>query len=156
MLETAQLAQKLTSEGERLALFFETLGDHQWKTEVYTEGSIWTIRSILAHLVTAERAFIRLFESIRRDGLGVPPDFSVDGFNARQQEKTSLLSPGELLAQFRMVRAEMVGFVSRLKDEELEKTGRHPFLQITTLREMIKMVYIHNQIHYRDLRRVLK
>jgi hypothetical protein len=38
----------------------------------------------------------------------------------------------------------------------LEKTGRHPFLGVTTLREMIKMIYIHNQTHYRDLRRVLK
>jgi len=27
---------------------------------------------------------------------------------------------------------------------------------VTTLRDMVKMVYIHNQAHYRDLRRVLK
>jgi hypothetical protein len=50
----------------------------------------------------------------------------------------------------------MVEWVTRLQDSELERTGRHPYLGITTLREMIKMVYIHNQTHYRDIRRVLR
>jgi hypothetical protein len=27
---------------------------------------------------------------------------------------------------------------------------------VTTIREMVKMLYIHNQIHYRDLKKVLK
>ncbi len=156
MSETTQLAQKLTSEGEKLAAFLESLSEQQWKTEVYTEGAVWTIRSILAHLVTAESAFIKLFDSIREGGPGVSEEFSIDRYNARQQEKTSALQVSELLLQFRDVRAEMVRFVSGLQDEDLEKIGRHPFLQRTTLREMIKMVYLHNQIHYRDLKKVLK
>lgn len=156
MSETDQLAQKLTSEGERLAAFFESLDEQQWKTEVYTEGSIWTIRNILAHLVTAERAFVKLFAAVREGGPGVSEDFSIDRYNARQQEKSSGLSAQELLAQYRAVRAEMVTFVSGLDDTELEKIGRHPYLQKTSLREMIKMVYLHNQIHYRDLKKVLK
>lgn len=156
MSETARLAQKLTYEGAKLVLFLEALDEEQWRVEVYTEGSVWTIRSILAHLVTAESAFIKLFASIRDGGQGVSEDFSIDRFNARQQEKTSLFAIGELLAQFRSGRNEMVGFVSALEDADLEKVGRHPFLQVTTLREMIKMVYVHNQIHYRDLKRALK
>lgn len=156
MSETAQLAQKLTSEGEKLTAFFESLDEQQWKAEVYTEGSIWTIRSILAHLVTSESAFVKLFASIREGGPGVSEDFSIDRYNSRQQEKTSHLSIRELLANYRTVRAEMVSLVSALEDKELEKIGRHPFLQMTSLREMIKMVYVHNQIHYRDLKRVLK
>ena len=43
-----------------------------------------------------------------------------------------------------------------MKDEELEIKGRHPFLRETVLREMIKMLYLHNQIHYRDFKKVLK
>jgi uncharacterized damage-inducible protein DinB len=156
MSETAELAQKLTSEGEKLSGFFQSLSELQWRTEVYTEGSIWTIRNILAHLVTAERAFVKLFDAIREGGPGVSEDFSIDRYNARQQEKTRELSAEELLAQYRAVRAEMVQFVRTLEDADLEKIGRHPFLQQTTLREMIKMVYLHNQIHYRDLKKVLK
>jgi hypothetical protein len=43
-----------------------------------------------------------------------------------------------------------------LKDDELKIIGRHPFLEVTTIREMVKMLYLHNQIHYRDLKKVLK
>ena len=154
--ETAVLAQKLKSEGDKFSAFFAGLTDDQWKREVYTEGSVWTIRSILAHLMTSERAFVKLFESIRQGGAGVSEDFVIDRYNARQQEKTSELTPAELLEQYKAVRAEMIAWVSGIADSDLEKTGRHPFLGVTTLHEMVKMVYIHNQTHYRDLRRVLK
>ncbi|MGE5250785.1 MAG: DinB family protein [Bacteroidota bacterium] len=156
MSETLDLAQKLSSEGAKYAEFFASLNDAEWQTEVYTEGAVWTIRNILAHLMTAERGFIRLFTGILEGGSGASEDFSIDRYNARQQEKTRDMNPAELLEAYRQVRSEMVTFVAGLQDPVLEKMGRHPFLGWTSLREMIKMVYLHNQIHYRDLRRVLR
>jgi hypothetical protein len=97
-----------------------------------------------------------LFERIRQGGEGVAEDFEIDRANALQQEKAKDLSPSELLEQYKSTREKTVEWISGLSDSDLEKTGRHPFLGITTLREMIKMIYIHNQTHYRDLRRVLK
>ena len=154
MSETSELAQKLKSEGEKVEAFFGGLTDDQWKKEVYTEGSVWTIRNILSHLMTSERAFVKLFENIRQGGPGATEDFVVDRFNASQQEKTKELTSAELLDQYKTVRARMIEWVSGISDSDLEKTGRHPFLGVATLREMLKMVYIHNQTHYRDLRRV--
>lgn len=156
MPETAALAEKLKAEGEKLGGFFQSLTDEQWQAQVYTEGSTWTVRSILAHLMTAERAFLKLFEDIRQGGAGASEDFVIDRYNARQQEKMKEAGPMELLEQFRSVRARMIEWVTALQDNELDRTGRHPYLGITTLREMIKMVYIHNQTHYRDIRRVLR
>ncbi len=156
MSETTELAQKLTFEGEKFTAFFGGLTEDQWKKEVYTEGSVWTIRNILAHLMTSERAFIKLFENIRQGGQGAAEDFVIDRYNASQQEKTKDLNPQELFEQYQAMRAQMIEWVSGISDLDLEKTGRHPALGITTLREMIKMVYIHNQTHYRDLRRVLR
>ena len=155
MPEPAALAEKLKTEGEKLGAYFGALDEHAWNADVYTEGATWTVRAVLAHLVTAERGFVRLFESICQGGMGVSEDFSIDRYNARQQEKSRDLLPAELLAQFRAVRAEMVAFVSGLQDADLERIGRHPFLKETSLREMIKMVYLHNQMHLRDLKRVL-
>ncbi len=152
----AKLVEKLTSEGEKFVAFFSGLTDGQWKKEVYTEDAVWTIRNILAHLVTSERAFVKLFENIRQGGEGVADDFVIDRYNASQQEKTKELTPSELLDQYKAMRAQMIEWVSGISDSDLQRTGRHPFLGITTLREMVKMVYIHNQTHYRDLRRVLK
>src|SRR5512146_1835180 len=155
MSEAANLAAKLKSEGEKMSSFFAGLTPEQWSAEVYTEGSAWTIRSILAHLMTAERAFVRLFEDVRQGGPGASEDFSIDRYNARQQEKTHDLSSDELLNGYRDARAKMIVWVSALHDSDLERTGRHPFLGVTTLREMIKMIYIHNQTHFRDIRRTL-
>jgi uncharacterized damage-inducible protein DinB len=156
MTETAELAAKLKFEGEKFSNFFAGLTDNQWDAEVYTEGTTWNVRNILAHLMTAERAFVRLFESIRQGGEGVSEDFVIDRYNARQQEKTRELDVQQLLQQYRAVRAEMIRWVSGINDSDLEKSGRHPFLGVTTLREMVKMIYIHNQIHYRDIKRSLR
>lgn len=155
MSETAELAEKLKSEGDRIVAFFYALDDDQWQAEVYTEGTTWTIRNVLSHYVTSERGLVRLFEQIRQGGGGVTDEFSIDRYNASQQEKTRELTPAELLEQYKAVRAESITWVQGLKDEELEIQGRHPFLGQTVIREMVRMLYMHNQLHYRDVKRAL-
>jgi hypothetical protein len=156
MSETLELADKLKTEGEKFIRIFSELTDDQWQAEVYTEGETWTIRNVLSHFVTSERGLVKLFESIRQGGAGAADDFSIDRFNESQQKKTKDLLPVELLEQYKEVRGNTVSWVSGFKDEELEIKGRHPFLGETVLREMIKMLYLHNQIHYRDLKKVLQ
>lgn len=150
----AFLAERLNAEGEKTVAFFNSLTPDHWQAIVYTEGGAWTIRSILAHFVTAERGFLKLFASIREGGSGASPDFDIDSYNASQQEKTKDIPPHELIAQFVAVRAEMSAFVQALSEQDLQKHGRHPFLGETTLAEMVKMVYRHNQVHYRDMRKL--
>jgi hypothetical protein len=156
MSEVTELAEKLKSEGDKMVSIFGGIRDDQWSQEVYTEGTIWTIRNILAHFVTAERGLVKLFEQIRQGGAGAADDFSIDRYNAAMQERTKELRPQELLEQYKQVRANSVAWVSGLKDNELEITGRHPFLETTTIREMIKLLYIHNQTHYRDMKKAMK
>jgi uncharacterized damage-inducible protein DinB len=156
MTEATELAEKLTKEGEKFVEFFSNLKDEDWTKEVYTEGEMWTLRNVLAHFVTSERGLVKLFESIRQGGAGATEDFSIDRHNAAQQVKTRDLTPAELMEQYKEIRAGSVAWVAGLKDEELEIKGRHPFLGETVIREMIKMLYIHNQTHYRDVKKVLK
>lgn len=156
MTESAELAEKLKSEGEKFYEIFSNLTDEQWKAEVYTEGTTWSIRNVLSHFVTSERGLVKLFEQIRQGGGGAADDFSIDRYNAAQQEKTKEFTSTQLLDQYKVVRANSVMWVSGLNEEDLEIKGRHPFLEVTTIREMVKMLYLHNQIHYRDLKKVLK
>ncbi|HSL47225.1 MAG TPA: DinB family protein [Anaerolineales bacterium] len=156
MSEVTELVEKLRSEGEKIVSIFSGLTDDQWQMEVYTEGSTWTIRNILAHFVTSERGLLKLFEQIRQGGAGSPDDFSIDRYNAAMQERTRSASPQELLEQYKEVRANAAAWVNGLKESELDITGRHPFLGQTVIREMIKMLYIHNLTHYRDMKKVLK
>jgi uncharacterized protein (TIGR03083 family) len=156
MSETpAFLSERLRTEGEKTHTFFAGLKPDQWQTSVYTEGENWTIRSVLAHYVSAEKGFVKIFSDIRDGGSGVSVDFDIDRYNASQQRKTSDLTPAELLESFRLVRAGMIELVASLSEADLARQGRHPFLGETSLAEMIKMVYRHNQIHYRDLRKVI-
>lgn len=155
MSETAELADKLQAEGERLMEFFSGLTGAQWQQEVYTEGTTWSVRNVLSHFVTSERGLVKLFEQIRIGGVGSPDDFSIDRYNEAQQRKTREFSPAELLEQYKSVRATSIVWVSGLRDDELEIKGRHPFLGETIMREMIKMLYIHNQLHYRDMKKTL-
>jgi len=156
MSEIAELAEKLKVEGERTAAVFADLGDEQWQKEVYTEGATWTIRNVLSHFVTSERGLLKLFEQIRQGGAGSPDDFSIDRYNAAMQERTRGATPPELLEQYRQVRAASIAWVSGLQESDLEITGRHPFLGETVIREMIKMLYIHNLTHLRDMKRAIK
>jgi len=156
MSEITELVEKLKSEGEKFVGVFSGITEDQWKAEVYTEGTTWTIRSVLAHFVTSERGLVKLFEQIRLGGTGAADDFSIDRYNETQQQKTNERTPAELLEQYKEIRANTVTWVSGLKEEELELKGRHPFLEITTIREMVKMLYIHNKVHYRDIKKALK
>ena len=155
MPEPTELAEKLKSEGQKFIDIFSVLTEDQWNAEVYTEGTTWTVRNVLSHFVTSERGLVKLFESIRQGGTGAADDFSIDRYNEAQQQKTKEFTPAELLEQYKYVRKNSVAWVSGLQESELEIQGRHPFLQMTTIREMIKMLYLHNQIHYRDLKKVL-
>jgi DinB superfamily len=158
MTETtpAWLAERLKKEGEKVVAYFSALTDEQWRTEVYTEGDTWTVRNVLAHFVTSERGLLKLFERIREGDPGVSDDFSIDRYNARQQEKTRELGPQELLEQFVEVRANAVAWASTLSEADLAKEGRHPFLGQVQLVEMLKMLYLHNQIHFRDFRKLVE
>ena len=150
------LADRLTKEGQKVVDYFSTLKDEQWNTEVYTEGEVWTVRNILAHFVTSERGLHKLFESIKDGGAGASDNFSIDQYNTRQQEKTRDLTSEELLDQFVSVRADLAKWVSNLSHEDLVKEGRHPFMGQVHLSEMIKMIYMHNQLHFRDFRKLIE
>lgn len=156
MSEIPELAQKLKSEGEKFVGIFAGLTDEQWQTEVYTEGTTWTIRNVLSHFVTSERGLLKLFEQIRQGGAGSSEEFSIDRYNASMQARAKDSTPQELLEQYKSVRTDSIAWTSSLSEADLEKQGRHPFLGTATIREMIKMLYLHNQLHYRDVKRVIK
>jgi len=152
----AWLAERVKGEGEKVVSYFSSLSDEKWAAEVYTEGDIWTVHNILVHFVTAERGLLKLFINIREGGLGASDDFSIDRYNARQQEKAKHLSTEELLDQFVEVRGDLSRWVSNLSLEDLQKEGRHPFMGQVQLSEMIKMVYLHNTMHFRDFRKLVE
>lgn len=149
------LAEKLKREGAKIVNFFKSLDDAEWEKVIYTGDENWDIRNVLAHLVFSEKGFLFLIKGIIAGGEGSALDFNIDEHNSRKQKEYRDIAPNSLINLYVEYRNQMVDFVSSMKPEELDIIGRHPFLGRTTVEEMIKMVYLHNQIHFRDVRRIL-
>ena len=149
----AHLSERMLSEGRKSLEFFRLLTPEQWGITIYTEGSEWAVRDVLAHFVAAESGMTRLVESILSGGAGTPDDFDLNAYNERKVAGLKGISTEELLAQFATLREKSAALAFRLSPEDLLKTGRHPWLGVAAIGDILKMMYRHNQIHQRDIRR---
>jgi len=157
MTDTPQhLHRRLTSEQEKTLGFFAQLPEESWQQTIYTEGSCWTLRQVLAHFVSTEESLHRLIKNILAGGAGAPEDFNIDAYNERKVGALNEVAKDELLRLFSHYRQMNATLVESMRLDDLEKTGRHPFLGITSLAEIIKMLYRHNQIHLREIRKALQ
>jgi hypothetical protein len=154
MAETPQrLVDRLSQEGEKTRQFFEALPAVDWDLQVYSEGGQWRIRQIMAHFVATEASVQKLIKNIQDGGEGAPLDFDIDRFNESRVSRLEGTSPSELISQFCELRQQTAQLVACLSPDDLQRTGRHPFLGVTSLEEIIKLMYRHNQIHQRDIRK---
>jgi hypothetical protein len=146
------LAARLEAEGQKTVEFFRNLAAPDWEREVYADGAVWRVRQVLAHFVASEISMCRLVEDVLRGGPGSPEDFRLNEYNQRRVAKLEEFLPDELIEHYTQARRETIELVQGLAPADLEKTGRHPFLGIASLEEIIKLMYRHNQIHQRDIR----
>ena len=149
------LAERLRTEGEKSAEFFRKLSPDDWKKTIYTDGETWTLHEVLAHFVTSELSLCRLVENIASGGPGSSEDFNLDAYNARKVASLKEAQTEDLVTQFLSNRQKTAEVVAHLAAEDLERKGRHPFLGVAPLTEIIKIIYRHNQIHLREVRTVL-
>lgn len=154
MAETPQrLVDRLLQEGEKTRQFFEAIPAADWDLQVYSEGGQWRIRQVLAHFVTTEASIQKLIKNIQDGGEGAPLDFDIDRFNESRVSRLEGTLPSELISQFCELRQQTAQLVACLNPDDLQRTGRHPFLGVTSLEDIIKLMYRHNQIHQRDIRK---
>jgi hypothetical protein len=154
MVDTPQrLVDRLLEEGEKTRQFFEAIPAADWDLQVYSEGGHWRIRQILAHFVATEASLQKLVKNILDGGEGSPADFDLNRFNESRVRRLEGTSPSELLSEFYALRQQTAQLVSGMNPEDLIRSGRHPFLGAATLDEIIKLMYRHNQIHQRDIRK---
>lgn len=157
MSDLAQkLAARLRQEGEKSLAFFRALPEGAWEREVYHEGARWTVHQVLAHFVEAEDSIRRLVEHILDGGDGVPEDFDLDLYNERHVARIEALSREELYRRFHSLRERTAEMVAGFDERDLEQKGRHPFLGIAEVADIVKLMYRHNLIHQRELRRALR
>lgn len=149
------IRKRLHDEGEKLVGLFETLTPEQWQQTLYTDGATWTIKDLLAHQVSAERKFIFYGNDILNGGEGAPEGFQVNAFNNAEVASMTDRTPDQLLAAMRSARQDTIEFVNNLHDSDFNRRGRHPFFGMMSIDDMFKLIYRHNMMHTRDIRRAL-
>lgn len=154
--EGEHLARRMAADGSKTVSYFEGLTAEERVQQVYTTGSEWTVRDILAHFVSAERAFHKLLADILAGGDGAPRDMDIVEFNEREVPALGDRSWPDLLADFREARKASVQIATKMTDADLKKHGYHPWFGDVDLASMAKLIYRHNMIHLRDIRRALK
>lgn len=149
------LAGRLADESLKTQEFFNGLTTEQWEIQVYSDGTKWALRQILTHFVSSESSFTRLIENILQGGEGAPEGFDIDVYNEKKVLQLRDSSITEMIESFNNARQRNIELVSRMTADDLLIEGRHPYLGVVPLKDMIKLIYRHNQIHQRDMRKKL-
>lgn len=153
---THEIIKRLSEKGPETIAFFRALTPQQWRQQVYTTGPQWDARQVLCHFVSAERSFRRIYHAALSGDKNAPENFSIDAFNAEEVGAMGDLDPGDLIAQFEAVRAATIAFVQSIDDADLDRESWHPWFGWDKLEKFLKLVYRHNMIHERDVRRALE
>ncbi len=151
----ASLAERMMEQGQKTLEFFRALAPEQWRLPIYTEGSTWSVQDVLAHFAAAESGITRLVENILGGGPGSPDNFDLNAYNERKVAGLKSTSVEELLLKFSVLREKSAALVKGLNQDDLAKMGRHPWLGIASIEDILKMMVLHNQIHQRDIRRAI-
>ena len=149
------IQKRLRGEGDKLLAVFEGLTPEQWQTVIYTDGMTWTIKDLLAHQISAEGEFQFYGRDVLNGGEGAPEGFDINTFNNRAVAALADLTPRQLLADFRSTRQTTIDFVTTIRDDQFTRQGRHPFFGMMTIEDLFKLIYRHNMLHARDIRKAL-
>ncbi|CAG0936064.1 hypothetical protein TFLX_04928 [Thermoflexales bacterium] len=149
------IQKRLHDEGEKLLTVFEGLTPEQWQTVIYTDGMTWTIKDLLAHQIAAEGEFQFYGRDVLNGGEGAPEGFDINAFNNREVAGKADRTAAQLLADFRATRQATIDFVATIRDDQFAWQGRHPFFGIMVIEDMFKLIYRHNMMHARDIRKAL-
>lgn len=135
--------------------FFKSMSPDELRTQVYPDGAQWTVQQVLAHFAAIERSMQALFRNILAGGPGAPPDFDFERYNRSQTGKYAGLTIDELVERFKAVRGETIRIVREMREEDLDREGRHAFHGRGRLDRFIRWAYEHVRIHEEDIRKAL-
>ena len=151
-----RIIAELRNNEEEIISYFNGLNSDQLALTVYPEDPGWTVRQVLAHFITIERAMQWMFKDILAGGPGSPKDFDIDRYNRTQPGKLDGLSLAELFDRFRSVRQDTVAIVEGMQDKDLDREGWHAFLGQGKLERFIVWAYEHARLHLADIRKKQK
>jgi hypothetical protein len=119
-------------------------------------GGGWSIRDNLAHLADAEHAHRRFVQAIL-DGRSVHLEgFNLDRWNQEHVARHAGQSIDEILDALRAEREETLILIVDISPDAWDRRGDHPALGEVSLRQVIKTIGVHERMHLKEMRKLLK
>lgn len=152
-----KLVLKLERSKNDVQAFFESIDEKNWDRIVYPTDSSdpWQIQDIFSHLIISEESFLVLFNQMCAGHEIIQNTINIDQFNAEHQKQFDSISKEEVINRFLVGRQNMIQFVMKISQKELSIVGDHPALGISKLEDMIKLIPIHDQMHMKDIKKIL-
>ena len=150
------LVMRLHKGDDKTMETLRNLSGAQWQMVLYEEPYPWTVRDMVAHLLSAEKGLRRIAKNVAAGGPGAPRGFDYNAHNAEEQVRLADLSPKKLLAGLTDARQATIDWVSELDEADLDQTGYHPALGEVTLETLINAFHGHQLMHLRDLQALLR
>lgn len=147
--------QKMAESRAALTAVLNALAPEQWSTPVFSEGTVWTVKTVVSHLIDSERGMSIQVHKIRKGEETVPEGFDLTRWNAGAEKRIGELTPaqfGELLTQ---TRAKTLEVMDSLQESEWTLTGRHPSRGMITIEQYYETIHGHELIHGADIQKAL-
>lgn len=149
--DLASLSAKLQVERDAITAMVRGLSVEQLDRPG-PEGS-WSVRQMLAHLVSSEGGLLSLARHIAAgENPQVPPGYDLDTANEHQVAKRQDLSLDDLLNEWEARRANWASFLEPLTEDQAQLAGEHPwFHQSVTLRQLVIIMLKHERGHKQEI-----
>ncbi len=119
-------------------------------------GGGWSVRDNLAHLADAERAHRRFVGAVL-DGKSTRLEgFDLDRWNLEHVARRAAQSADEILAALRAEREETLDFIATIPADAWDKQGDHPALGLVNVRQVIKVIGVHERMHLKEIRQLIE
>jgi hypothetical protein len=152
-----KLAKRLRGGASSTMELLKGLDDTQWQEVVYQEPHPWTVRDMLAHLLSTEEGLAHIAGDVAAGGPGAPVGFEdYDHYNAKEQERLAGIPVERLLSDLAATREATIEWVAMLDDADLDREGRHPALGLVPLGTLINVIHGHQLMHVRDLKALFR
>jgi hypothetical protein len=147
--EIKKIEGKVRTARNRLLATAQGLDKEGWEWQ--PDDKTWSARLTLAHVGSAQWDHLQV---VRRLIAGEPtalPDFDLDTWNAAAVEQRATWPVALVLADLEAAQEATVALLRSLDDEALTVTGAHPALGEVSVRQVLRIIPLHDNMHRRDI-----
>jgi hypothetical protein len=152
--EIKKIEDKVLDARNRLLAAVEGLDSEGWEWQ--PDDTTWSARLTLAHVGSAQWDHLQV---ARRLIAGEPtdlPDFDLDAWNAAAVGQRAAWSVAQVLVDLEAAQEATVDLLHSLEDEALGVTGTHPAWGEVSLRQVLRIIPLHDSMHRRDILKLRK